>query len=375
MKILMTVKKNGWSGETAIIMDLALGLHARGHMVCLATKSGSATESRAKKAGVPVINVSFETGLLKTRRQWNDFRFLGKFIKENGIELIHAHASWDNWISGVTSKMGPVKTPLLRTKHNLKYIRTHLMNKWLYNSLTDHIIAPSMAVKEHLCSSPIVDQSKVHYVPNGIRAHVFQIKDQDPAAVRKSMGILKDEIVIAFSSRLSKRKNPEGLIDAARLLKNFDHPLRFVIAGGGAKDYIDSLKERASGLKNISFLGHCDDVPSLLSAIDIFVLTSHTEPCGLAPLEAMSMGKPVIVSQADGFKDFIKPGVNGMMLEKNTPELLAESIVELANDPKLRESLGKEGVNTVNTDFTADIMVDRTIDLYGRILSSWKTEH
>ncbi len=364
MRVLITVKKNGWSGETAIIMDLARGLRSRGHDVFLAAKKGSITESRAAEEGLPVTNMVFETGPLHVASQWGDFKRLGRFIKENDIDLVHAHASWDHWVAGFTSRKGPVRVPVVRTKHNLKLIRTHPLNRWLYNGLTDSIIAVSKAVSDHLDLCPIVPSSHVRYVPNGIRTDVFRIEDKDPAAVRASIGVDPEEILVAFISRLSERKNPEGFIEAARLVALSGRPIRFVIAGGGGEEYEAALRKRAEDVPNISFLGHWDDVPALLAAIDIFVLPSHIEPFGLAPLEAMAMYKPVVVSEAEGFRDFIVPDSNGIVLDRNEPSDIAEAVLKLADDAALRKRLGEEGRRTVEADFTSDVMVERTIEVY-----------
>jgi glycosyltransferase involved in cell wall biosynthesis len=367
MKILMTVKKKGWSGESAIILDLAVGLHGRGHEVHLAAKDGSVTGTRARDQGLSVMTVHFETGPLHLASQWADFKKMGRFILENEIDLIHAHASWDNWLGGVVSKKGPRPVPLIRTKHNLKTIRIHFMNRWLYNGLSDWIIAPSNAVKNHLNGCPIVNPSRVHFIPYGIRADLFQSHGGDPASLREKLNISPDELVVAYISRLSRRKNPESVIDAARLLADAPLPLRFILVGGGDGTYQAELEERAEGLANLSFPGHWDDVPGLLSAIDIFVLTSHTEAFGLAPLEAMAMKKPVIVSPAEGFRDFLKQDQNGIMLEKNDAQSLAAAILRLAGDPDLRARMGEEGRKTVEADFTTEVMVDRTIDFYEKV--------
>jgi glycosyltransferase involved in cell wall biosynthesis len=370
MNLLITVKKKGWSGETAIILDLARGLRAEGHTIFLAAKRGSASESRALDAGLEVFNVVFETGPLRIVSQWGDFRRLGRLVRERGIQLIHAHASWDHWISGFTAKKALLRVPLVRTKHNLKRIRTHVMNRWLYKELTDALIAPSQAVRRHLCESPAVPTSRIHSIPNGIRADVFDDRDRDAVAIRSSLGVGSGEILVAFSSRLSRRKNPEGFIDAARLLSGSGRPLRFVVAGSADDEYWNELRKRAEGLGRLAFLGHWDDMPGLLAAIDIFVLVSHTEAFGLAPLEAMAMQKPVVVSPAEGFRDFLKPGENGLMLEKNEPGTLAEAILRLADDPELRRRLGEEGRRTVETGFTSEVMVARTIELYRKLIAS-----
>jgi len=369
MKVLITVKKRGWSGETAIILDLAVGLDARGHDVFLAVIPGSVSESRAKEHNIRTVNVRFETGPSKLPGQWRDFRELGRFIRDNEIDLIHTHASWDSWIGGFVAKMGPRRIPLVRTKHNLKRIRTHLFNRWLYNGLSDAIIAVSHAVKDHLSTCPIVNPSHVHLVPNGIRADLFRADGRDPGPVREKLGAHPGEVLVAFISRLSKRKNPESLIDAARKLADSGLPLKFIIAGSGSAEYQAKLNARAEGLDNLTFVGHWSDVPELLSAIDIFVLTSHIEPFGLAPLEAMSMQKAVIVSPADGFKDFMRSEGNGIVLERNDADCLAAAITRLAKDPDLRKKMGIEGRKTVETDFTSDVMVDRTIAFYEQVVA------
>ena len=182
------------------------------------------------------------------------------------------------------------------------------------------------------------------------------------------MSLLGDHVALGYRMLFAYLSIPIERLN--RYMCGSGRPLRFVIAGGGGEEYIAELKARAAGLDNLAFLGHWDDVPGLLAASDIFVLTSHTEPFGLAPLEAMSMGKPAIVSPADGFRDFLEHGQNGLMLEKNGPEELAKAILSLADDPELRQRLGEEGRRTVEEGFTADVMAARTIELYRTLTAS-----
>ena len=368
MKVLITVKKKGWSGETAILLDLAIGLRELGHETVLAAKDMSATAARAREKGLEVFPVVFETNLSRLPSQIRDHRRLGRFIRERSIDLVHAHASWDHWLGGFTARHGSRRVPLVRTKHNLKGIRTHLMNRWLYRGLTTALVAPSRAVEDHLKASPVVDASRVHRIPNGIRADVFDPKRHDGAPVRKRLDVAPHEILVTFCSRLSKRKNPECFIDAARKLKDSDRPLVFVVAGAGDGVYAARLAVRAEGIDRFVFTGHWDDVPGLLAATDIFVLPSHTEPFGLAPLEAMAMGKAAVVSPAEGFRDFLESEVNGIRLATNDAEALAEAVARLADDASLRKRLGAAGRKTVLAEFTSEVMVRRTAEFYGTLL-------
>ena len=96
----------------------------------------------------------------------------------------------------------------------------------------------------------------------------------------------------------------------------------------------------------VHFLGQRRDIPDLLSALDIFVLPSHSEGVSLALLEAMAAGLPVIATAVGGLPEVVTDGENGLLIPPKDPEALAQALARLLADPALAKKLGENARRT-----------------------------
>ena len=367
--LLLTNKSRGWNGEAAMIAELARGLSKRGYRVTLATNPQATIIERLADTGVEILPLT----LLKEKPQiaWtliNDMRRLAKYIREQKVRLVHSNASFDTWTSALAISCYRLGVPLIRTKHNLKRIRTNWTNRWYYGKAINYLIAPSHAVVKDLQGSNIVPNEKINYIPYGIAIDKIEIYKNGKADARKALEIPPDAEVVGYISRLSRRKDPATLIKAALQVVETRPNMRLLVVGGGDKNYRVELEEIAAGSQTVEFWGHRDDVPRILAAIDVFVLPSLTEAFGLAPLEAMLQGVPTIVSDAEGFRDFVEDGRNGMVFPKGDTAALAHAIDRVLSDAELQREIAVAGERTVRERFYAERMVDDVEKLYHRVL-------
>ena len=118
------------------------------------------------------------------------------------------------------------------------------------------------------------------------------------------------------------------------------------------------------------FLGHRQDVSNVLKTVDVFVYPSYLEGLGTALLEAMTMGRPVAVSDIPTFKEFVKDGENGLYFKVKDPEDIAAKVVVLLKDRGLRQQLGDNAKSTALEKFGIEKMTDLTENLYREDLDS-----
>ena len=171
--------------------------------------------------------------------------------------------------------------------------------------------------------------------------------------------------VIGSVGRLVDEKGQLFLIDALSELKNHWPDLRCVFVGEGPLE--NRLKHQAKrlGVESLCrFLGARFDVEELYPFFDIFVLPSLREPFGIALLEAMAAGLPVIATAAGGPLDYIKSGVNGILVPPADVRLLAEKIQCLLTDRVLAESLARAGQRTVVDGFDVCRTARKTDKIY-----------
>lgn len=177
------------------------------------------------------------------------------------------------------------------------------------------------------------------------------------------------EVVVGTACRLEPVKGTQTLLQAIAILAK-DHPsVRLAIAGEGSLR--QQLEKQAAQLgiqDKVLFLGWRDDVCSLLQSWSIFVLPSFDEGFGVAVLEAMASGLPVVASDAGGLRELVVDGQTGFLVPVGDPDALADKILLLLRDPDLRIGMGSAGRRHARESFSRAEMVRKTADLYESLL-------
>ena len=145
---------------------------------------------------------------------------------------------------------------------------------------------------------------------------------------------------------------------------------RFLIIGDGPLR--EELEGQASRLgltpQYARFLGSRLDIPELLSALDIFVLSSEREGIPVSMLEAMAASRPIVATRAGGIPQVIEDGHNGLLVSPHDPAGLSRAILTLIEDSALRGSVAREGHQTVEARFSVDVVGQQIIMLYDTLL-------
>lgn len=131
----------------------------------------------------------------------------------------------------------------------------------------------------------------------------------------------------------------------------------FLIVGGGTEQYTGILKERAKELRletRVRFLGWRDDVPELLAAVDVLVISSAMESFGLTAIEALSVGTPVVATRCGGPEEVVRDGATGLLVPVKDPDAMADAILRILRDPELAKRLGAQGKVQATSDFGID---------------------
>ncbi len=173
-----------------------------------------------------------------------------------------------------------------------------------------------------------------------------------------------------FVGRLVRHKGIEYLLQAIRQLE-----ARLLVIGGG--DYAGKLRGLAESLglgEKVVFVGHVpeSEKPEYFAACDLLVLpsVSRLEAFGIAALEAMASGKPVVVSDVPGVREVIDDGVEGLLAEPMNPDDIAIKVRHLLEDPQERKAMGLAGRRKVEKSFTVQKVVDGLEALYQRAQST-----
>ena len=163
---------------------------------------------------------------------------------------------------------------------------------------------------------------------------------------RTQLGITDSDILVLSVGELQKRKNHEVIIKAIAKINNPD--IKYIICGQGVLEkYLLKLTSSLDLQKQVFLLGYRQDIPEIMSACDIFAHPSVREGLGLASLEAMASGLPLITSNVQGVPDYVENGVTGYMCNPKDVDAYAENMNKLVYDKSLRETIGTTNTTCV----------------------------
>lgn len=370
MKILYSCLSKSWGGMEMFTLTAVEQLIKRNNEVKLLCIRDSRIHIEASSAGILTHAINF-------RGYFNTFEIIkcGLTIRKEGFDLIHTQASKDLWLLVPALKIFQLLLPLFFTKQVGSFIRKKDFLHNLIYKRVNKAFAISNVIKENLLETTALTENKIILLHNGIDTEKFDPEKVDWNKVRSELNIAKDEIVIGMLARFSPGKGHEEFLSAAKKLNEKSNNLRFVIVGEasrGEDEYAKRIKLLASQLmiQNILFTGFRSDTPEVLAAMDIFIFPSHSEAFGIALVEAMALAKPSVCSNSDGVLDIAVEGETSFLFENKNADDLANKILKLILDPKLRIEMGKQARHRVVNNFDLKILTERVIDFYKEEIDS-----
>ncbi len=201
-------------------------------------------------------------------------------------------------------------------------------------------------------------------IPNGIDLEKFKFSENQRYEGRKSLGLLDDDVFILSAGRLSLEKGHSLLISAFKDALKSNQNLKLGIAGEGEL-MIDFKKENCQLISagKLTLFGHVDNIEMLFSAADIFVLPSFYEGFGLAVLEAMASGVPIIASDVGGIPELMENGIEGYLVPSGNVCSISNKIAELSSSSEIRLKMSVSGRKKAQ-GFSLDKMLSRYFELY-----------
>lgn len=193
---------------------------------------------------------------------------------------------------------------------------------------------------------------------------------EEPLQLSQPLREGKPGVLIGCSGRLSEEKGHSDLVKAAAQVLRVRPDVQFLITGDGPlRPRLEALTQELGLERQVSFLGFIDDAqfPAFLAQLDIFVLPSLMEGMPIIILEAMAYGKPVVATAVGGVPELIQDGLSGLLVPAQRSDLLAEAILRLIDDEKLRLSMGMAGCAQYKQHFSRDAVVEQTLAVYARV--------
>jgi glycosyltransferase involved in cell wall biosynthesis len=374
--LLNTVMEAG--GAQKAIMQLARGLSDRGHEVTVAAmydKTGS-IPGYETAFGLPVLDLEMNPPGSRVRKALAMIRGahrLRGLLRRNRVQVIQSFTHYSNIL-------GPVVGWLAGTPVRVASQRMSLEDRavWLRRAdraisrigLAQRMVAVSDSVRRYCIEREGLNPDRVVTIPNGLDLSGWS---EQPASatrgVRDALGLDASHILITTVARLAPQKGHSVLLDAIERIVPRWPSARFIWVGGG--ELADALARHVRDRRledRVRLLGTRRDVPDLLRASDLFVLSSLWEGMPNAILEAMAARLAVVATAVDGTPEVIVDGETGWLVPPGDPEALLGAIDEALGDVEGRARRGEAGRRRIEASFSFESYVRGFEALYEELL-------
>jgi len=357
-RILHVDPERGFSGGETQVLALARHLGERGHEVLVAAHPDGELAHRVRDAGLVHLPLVCRHGHDPVAGV-----ALRRDVAAAAPDVVHFHTSRALSLTPYV----PQRTVQVLTRR-MDYAPRGLgpYVRWMYGRM-DAVIAISQAARAALAARGIAPDA-VEVVPSGVDTQHF--RGLDGRAARARLAIEPDEPVLAIVASLHERKGHAVLLDALALLANDGvRPLVLAAGTGPEGQGLRDLAARLGLASRIRWLGRVPDVRPVLAAADVVVMPSLAEGLGVAAIEAMAAGRPVVASAVGGLPELIRDGEQGSLVAPRDPEALAAALLRCVRDPALRERLGGAGQLRAEA-FSTAAMARGTESVYERALAA-----
>lgn len=305
---------------------------------------------RIKSEGVILHNIHFARSPVSSANS-KAYRDLKRLIDEGDFDLIHTHTPTASILSRMAARKSRQKgTVVMYTCHGFHFHNAAPKKNWIMyypvekfmSRYTDYLVTIN---KEDFNRAKSFHAKAVRYIP-GVGVDLSRIKNAkvDRYEYKKNIGIPENCIMLLSVGEMIERKNHEVIIKALGKLKRDD--IYYVICGKGPlKEYLKTLSDTL-GVHTV-FLGFRNDIPELCNTADISAFPSRIEGLGLAGIEAMAAGVPLVSSNVHGILDYVIDGRTGYACNPDDVDGFANAIEKLASDIALRESMRKDCIKAV----------------------------
>jgi glycosyltransferase involved in cell wall biosynthesis len=367
LKIANVCLSTAWGGLEMSALRWARNLEARGHQVHSIVPGGSRLSQEARDRGLRQITVPRMTRYFDLRAAVK----IRAFLRRSAVDVIQTHTSKDIWMlyPALVGWEGPrlfyVSRILFRgvTKRDW-------FHRILYSKLAG-VITLTETGKRCFVEGTGISPDKVRVIPNGFEPGAYALGDDVRAQARQELGIGDDHVAIGCTSRIDRKKGQYELIEAVRTAGRHFSNLRLVIVGeptlGEGRPYMDFLKRKVGEYsmdETVVFTGFRDDIPRVLSALDVFALPTYEETFGNCLVEAMLAGLPCVGTDAGGVPEVLEGGRVGLLVEPRSVESLSRALETLIENRELRRDLGKRARESARRRYDLADVLTQIEDFY-----------
>jgi glycosyltransferase involved in cell wall biosynthesis len=365
-RIVLLIKGLGRGGAEQLLVNAAPIMDTRrfDYHIAYLLPEKDALVSDLKAVGLPVICLDGGHGIGWIRR-------LRGLVRERRIDLVHTHSPYP--AVGARLALGPRKPRFVHTEHNVweSYSRATYWGNLITYFRNDHVFAVSRNVLQSvdlprfLGFMPRPPIETLYHGP----APAPELPVRSPEIIRQELNIPDGALIVGTVANLKAKKGYPYLLRAAAVVRKELRDVRFVIVGQGPDEpFLRSEAHRLGLDRTVVFTGFREDPLRVAAAFDVFALPSLYEGLSIALIEAMSLGKPSVVTRTGGVPEVVTHGKHGLIVSPGDSDELAAALLTLLTDRTLRSRMGQAATRRA-ARFDIRSAVRRMEEVYEEVLS------
>jgi glycosyltransferase involved in cell wall biosynthesis len=295
-------------------------------------------------------------------------RKICRLVKTEGVYLIHSHLDGMNFYACLAGLL--TRRPVIATFHGMvgdwhsTSVKSRLKFAVIRKSAT-RVVAVSNYLKRELEQKWRFSSDHVIMIHNGVDFDAFDTQPRR-SSLRTELGVEPGTPLIGMVGNIRRPKGYQYFVEAARLVSDRMSECRFLIVGHGSGTLLNELTDQIEALgltDRVILTGFRDDVAQILAQLDIFMLSSLSEGLSIATIEAMGLGKPVVVTDSGGPGEIVRDGETGYLVPPADSRALADRAMELLRNHSLAERMGQAARADVRLRFS----LEQSIRSYERL--------
>ena len=275
-----------------------------------------------------------------------------RIVRNERVDILHLHGYGAATFGRLCSIFKDIPCLVHEHMYDVNIPSYQRVADFMLSRFAAQAIAVSESVKDFIVRYRSVPSEKVKVIYNGVPLEAFDsslssIKSTREQTWKKKLSIPLSHKLIGIVGRLHLIKGHHYFLDAAKEVLREFKDVTFLVVGDG--ELMNSLKEQSKHLgidEHVIFTGYCEDVPSLLSEIDINVIASLSEGVPLTLFEAMAAGCAIVSTNVGGLGEVIEDNETGFLVPSKDPKALAEKILLLLKDPELHSVMARRAQQT-----------------------------
>ena len=386
IKIVFVLGKLETGGTERQFMETVRHLNReRFELRVLAFPSDGALKKDLESLHIPVICLGF-TGLKGKLHPLSFFQLfhltwnMVQFFRREKPHIVQVYLFWPNIYGSIAAKIARVPVIVTGRRGIVESQGMPCHYRWLRNlanRLSTAIVTNSSFVRQYcLEQEKYVLPETIHLIYNGIDVERFASPSKKNRE-KPLFNIPADVPVIGLIANLRPCKGLRDLLNAAAIvLQSYPHAVFWLIGkDGGIQHSLEILAHDLRIADSVIFTGERQDIPDLLTRIDVLVSSSLTESLSNTILEGMAAGKAIVATDVGGTSELVVHEYTGLLVPPANPEKLAHAILHLLDDQVLRSQLGKNSQQRVATLFPMERMIEQTEACYEKLLKNIVDKH